>query len=230
MLIKTLTSSIVTSVDVYKVLNELYLALSVGIIVNIDAKYPKSEVEPGSQAWHLVRMLHKKQGLWSVDGRHPYKAAPTQIVACPIMCNVHGLPVSGLPSASWFNFLITDTKVYGHLNSYYSASCTASWLGSSITDTRSIINQTQDIQHYACSIYWSWFTPKTCLARRSWAFLCPWWHNQDEVLSSSWLSHCGMACDKSRYHVFSQDARLGQKARQFPASCSGDNENESSMA
>lgn len=75
------------------------LALPVGVIVDVDSQGACHSNGDGSRGTPLDGLLHQVQGRRCVYGWHPIQATPAQVVTSPVMCDVHGSPVSCLPSA-----------------------------------------------------------------------------------------------------------------------------------
>ena len=76
-----------------------HLSLPVGVIVDIDGQSACHGYGNGSRGAPLDGLLHQVQGRRRVYGWHPVQATPAQVVTSPVMCNVHGSPVSCLPPA-----------------------------------------------------------------------------------------------------------------------------------
>ena len=75
------------------------LSLSVRVIVDVDGQSASHPNGNSCRQTPLDGILHQVEGRGCVDGWHPVQATPAQVVAGPVMGNVHGSPVSSLPPA-----------------------------------------------------------------------------------------------------------------------------------
>ena len=91
-----------------------HLPLAVAVIIYVDASSASQENGRSSRDGKLDGFGSQEQGLGGVDGWNPVQAAPAEVVACPVMCYVHGVPVASLPSVQAFVKSCMSTSWHSH--------------------------------------------------------------------------------------------------------------------
>lgn len=79
-----------------------HLPLPVRVIVDVNGEGAGDANGDGGRQAPVDGVLHQVQGRGGVDCRHPVEAAPAQVVAGPVMRNVHRAPVPSFPPAHFF--------------------------------------------------------------------------------------------------------------------------------
>ena len=76
-----------------------HLPLPVCIVVDVDGSHAGEEKRSSKRPAQGDGVARQVEGRRGVDGCDPVQAAPAQVVACPVMHDVHGPPISCLPPA-----------------------------------------------------------------------------------------------------------------------------------